>query len=184
MVAVCDLLVVMLVSLRHTKELLRGSWGLNSLRLVGVPCYFFTFELQLQAPLWFLPDKRTGLKLLIHIWCLLQNPTAAKENWAHSQRLIAKHVHFPYILITFLSHYLLRVVVKRSWKFIKIDCKKLKSTLSFFLSSLRPIYAPSRPILTLNSHHTRPEIAQDTLSRFSCHPCYTPQGHCCQRVSF
>ena len=32
--------------------------------------------------------------------------TADKEYWAHSQRTIAKQVHFPHIIITFLFHYL------------------------------------------------------------------------------
>lgn len=90
MLAVCDLLVVMLAPLgeihqRPAHEVSVTSAGSGQLATVASSS-------GLNYSYWFLVVSacQAGLKLLIHLWCLLQNWSADKEYWVFPQRTIAK----------------------------------------------------------------------------------------------
>ena len=84
-----------------------GSCGFSAVRLVDESLDFLWVELPLLIHVRCLPS---GLKLLVHVWCLLVDWTENNKDWNHPQRTISKQVHFPCILISFLSHYLWWVV--------------------------------------------------------------------------
>ena len=115
---------------KQKKLLLKSLWLLAfselSPQAVWGALQFLQDWKPLLVPVWCLPAKRTGLHLLIRIGYFIWDWTVAKEDQAHPiASTIAKQVHFPHTLITFLFYCLWWVVDERwGWILIKVGFKK------------------------------------------------------------